>query len=229
MSHLKEFLADPPQFMRRNHVIFKGMGPEMQGGNVHEFMLVESNNHPARRSIAALGMSLGKVDAGVFEIRACTTGHVPQQAQDSGDRFEAIWGGYQAGAKIRCDLGDKGPDLMLTPELTGCTVAFATQDNGSASFSHYNLMDPLMPRQTLPVSNMVAEAHVDFGYGSNVGVLSKEVYRNKVKHRGGAGRATVIGWRRKGEWTFWVQYIEVKGAVYQIRDVQQLRPGIRFA
>lgn len=228
MTRLNEFLRDPPQFMRRHHVIFKGAGPEKQGGNVHDFLLVESTSHSARRTIAALGLSLTKADAGVFEIRACAAGYVPQQALDNGERFQAIWGGYQAGAKIQCALNADGPDLMLTPELTGCTIAFAAQNDGTARFSHYNLMDPQLPGQTLPVSNMVAEVHTDFGYGSEVGVLPKEVYRNKVKHRGGAARATVIGWRNKGQWTFWAQYIEVKGAVYQIRDVQQLRPGIRF-
>lgn len=228
MLRLKEFLNDPPTFLRRHHLIFKGLGPEVQGGATHDFLLIESHLHPARRRTAALGLSLHKATAGLFEVRARRGANLAPQALERGEVFQAAWGGYKAGTKISCALVANGPDLMLTPELTGCTIAFATQGNGTASFSHYNLMDPQLPGQTLPVSNMVAEAHADFGYAGNVGVLSKEVYRGKIKHRGGAGRATVIGWRKNGEWTFWAQYIEVKGAVYQIRGVEQLRPGIRF-
>jgi hypothetical protein len=146
MLRLKEFLNDPPTFLRRHHLIFKGLGPEVQGGATHDFLLIESHLHPARRRTAALGLSLHKATAGLFEVRARRGANLAPQALERGEVFQAVWGGYKAGTKISCALVANGPDLMLTPELTGCTIAFATQSNGTASFSHYNLMDPQLPR-----------------------------------------------------------------------------------
>lgn len=227
MSPVQAFLSDPPAFLRRHYVVFKGFGPEVEGGVEHPFVMAESHKHSARRSVSVLGLS-AKIDGKVFELRACTPLQGAVRTTDEGERFNAIWSGYKAGQAIHCPLGGQGAELMLTPALTGCTIAYAAQSDGNAWFSHYNLKDPSAPTQTLPLNGMLMNVQADYGGDDAVGMMSKEHYREKVKHRGGAGLATVVGWRRQGQWTFWAQYIEVKGEVFQIRGVEQLSPGVRF-
>ena len=136
---------------------------------------------------------------------------------------------------------------MLTPELTGCTIAFASGANGQARFSHYNLK---AGKRTLEAPGMVAAVLGDYPTDRDVGILTKEQYYGKssadmrdqlssgqrlikkvvdksgiwARHDGPS--ANVIGWRNNGVWEFWVQYSDVKGGVRQVLDVRRLTPGI---
>jgi hypothetical protein len=228
MTDLANFLSNPPRFMRNNHVRYCGQSPP-RGGESYEFALLRIGAAGARKQRVFLGLSLGKADAGVFEIRLASGGNVAGKGEHLGT-FRAVWSGYQAGGTARCALVGWGEDIMLTPELTGCSVVCAPQPNGGAYFSHYNLRDPANNARKMDVAGMEAQALTD--YPSNThGVLSKETYYAKAK-AGAPGakfaRATVIGWRTGGEWTFWTQYVEEKSGAFQKRDVQQLRPGTRF-
>lgn len=243
MANLASFLSDPVQFMRSNHVAFVGVSPAQQGGGVYEFILRDLGKAARARASVFLGVVLRKVDAGVFEIRykgALDPGD-PRLAE--GETFRAIWSGYVPGGKAECVLDGAGDvDIMLTPELTGCTVAFASQPNGDARFSHYNLLGT--GRQTLRASGMVAEARSDYRGVGNLGVVTKEHYRGKSsagddqqfnpklghvwEQYRSRPAASVIGRRVGGRWGFWIQYTCCKGSVQQILAVKQLTPGIKI-
>lgn len=230
MPALDDFLRDPPRFLRHNHVTYRGQYPDTQGGGEYDFILLPLENVTARtRGGVFLGKSLAKADAGVYEIRWRDAPLLGADRLARGAPFRAIWGGFVAGGKADVALDSNGPDLMLTPELTGCTIAHAAQRNGDARFSHYNMMAG--PR-TLPGPAMVAAARSDYAGVGNLGVLTREHYHGKSTFETSKERtrpaANVIGWRKGGVWTFWVQYTDVKGTVSQILDVRQLTPGVKI-
>lgn len=242
MANLESFLNDPVRFMRSNHVAYAGESPSRDGGGVHEFILLNTGETGRARASVFLGMVLSKANAGVYEIRCKAKLRPGDWRLDEGETFRAIWGGYVPGGKVECALDGAGDvDLMLTPELTGCTVAFASQPNGEARFSHYNLIGA--DKRTLTASGMVAVARRDYRGVGNVGVLTKEHYSSKSdagdrefdpkrgdiweKHRSRPA-ASVIGWRVGGRWTFWAQYTCLKGSVHQILGVKQLTPGVKI-
>lgn len=243
MSALDDFINDPPAFMRRNLVTYVGIRPSLQGGAEHDFFLIDVGKAARTRSGVFLGMSINKADAGVYEIRYAGALALDDERRGHGEEFRAVWGGFVPRGKVEVALGRAGAAIMLTPELTGCTVAFASPANGAARFSHYNLMDG--GGRTLDRAGMRSEAEADYS-GVAHGLLTKEDYYakssadmrepgqigavgqivNKLLPRAHAGpRASVIGWRRGDQWTFWVQYTDMKGAVHQILDVEQLQPG----
>ena len=234
MSAVDRFLADAPQFLRNNHVRFKGQSPPDAGR--HWFLLIPVQSGARRRFGVFLGKSIGKADAGAYEIRYRDASMLSADARRDGMPFEAQWSGYLAGGKAHCTLDSTGPDLMLTPELTGCAIAFAATPDGCARFSHYNLKDG---SRTVDGVGMASAAQGDYA-GARFGVLTKEHYYGKstadMSDTGGSATgsrharasANIIGWRRGGQWTFWSQYTDMKGQVRQILDVRQLTPGARI-
>lgn len=230
MRNVDKFLSNPPLFMQRNHIVFTGAGPlaSGDGGGTHEFALINARQKTRYRSGVFLGIPLGpKADAGAYRVRATNAGHSDLQADDA-ERFEAIWSGYRAKQAVQCQLGPTGPAIMLTPELTGCTVAFTSNPDGTALFSHYNLMQP-GDRNTRPAAGMLGRTLIDFPDPGRVGVISKEHYHRKGHHPNAENEcatvATVVGWRQNGVWTFWVQYVEKHQGVAQIRRVRRLETG----
>jgi len=224
MNELRAFLADPPAFLRQNHVRFRG-ACSLAPGATGSFLLLRVDGRRARTGRLFLGMAVGRRDAGVYEIRYAQSHNIPDRDENLG-AFDAVWSGYQSEAAVQCALDGQGADIMLTPELTGCTVASTSGPDGSARFSHYNLRDPAAPKRTMDAAGMRAHAALDFA-GSPHALLTKEAYYGMAR-RGGPAQATVIGWRKGGAWSFWVQYVEQAGQVAKIRDVERMRPGTRF-
>lgn len=233
MTAVDQFLADAPQFLRNNHVQFKGQSPPAAGR--YWFLLIPVQSGARRRFGVFLGKSIGKADAGAYEIRYRDAQFLSADARRDGMEFEAQWSGYVAGGKAQCALDSTGPDIMLTPELTGCAIAFAATPDGRARFSHYNLKDE---SRTLDGVGMASAARSDYA-GAQFGVLTKEQYYAKstadMSEGGGAAvrpharaSANIIGWRKGGQWTFWSQYTDMKGQVRQILDVRKLTPGARI-
>jgi hypothetical protein len=221
-----DFTRDPPAFLRHNYVVYSGVRPP-QAGAEYEFVMLKLDQGARRRRGVFLGLSLDNADASVYEVRlAATYVQAYTKGEDSG-RLRAVWGGFSAGAAVEAALGVTGAGIMLTPELSGCTVAFASQRDGSARFSHYNLM---AGTQTRNAPAMVAQARRDYAGVGNMGVVTKEHYRARgpFERRDGdepARGANVVGWRKDGRWTFWMQYTELKGGTRQIRNVRQMVPG----
>lgn len=224
MNELTAFLADPPAFLRQNHVRFRG-ACGLAPGTIGSFLLMRVANRSARAGRVFLGVTVGRRDAGVYEIRYAQSHNIPDRDENLG-AFDAVWSGYQSEAAVQCTLDGQGPDIMLTPELTGCTVVSSSAPDGSARFSHYNLRDPAQPTRTLEAAGMRAQAALDFA-GSPHALLTKESYYGAAR-RGGTGQASVIGWRKDGGWSFWIQYVEQTDTVAKIRKVERLRPGTRF-
>jgi hypothetical protein len=231
MTVVDQFLADAPQFLRNNHVQYKGQNPPTAGR--YWFLLIPVQGGARRRLGVFLGKSIGKADAGAYEIRYRDASYLSADARRDGMPFEAQWSGYLAGGKAQCTLDSTGPGIMLTPELTGCAIAFSASPDGQARFSHYNLRTG---NRTIAAAGMLDEARDDYA-GARFGVLTKEQYYGKstadMSEAGGAARAharasaNIIGWRKGGQWTFWSQYTDMKGQVRQILDVRQLAPGAR--
>lgn len=239
MPALSEFLRDPPAFLRNNIVTYVGERPSQAGGGVFDFVLIPVGDASARsRSMVFLGMSIRKPRAEVYEIRWADAQMIGADRLARGERFRAIWSGYVPRGKSQALLPADGEvEIMLTPKMDGCSAAYAAQRDGTARFSHYNLMDA-KGKKTLPASAMIAAARADYPGVGNLGVMTKEHYNGKSN----AGLATrfdwktkhadpyvnVIGWRRNGLWTFWIQYTDWKGSAQQILDVKQLTPGVKL-
>lgn len=243
MAAVDDFLNDPPAFLRRNLVRYVGARPSTQGGAEYRFLLIPLAKPGRRRSGVFLGMSINKANADAYEIRHAGS-LLPGDARGAGGQpFTAVWGGFVAGGKVQVDLKTTGADIMLTPELTGCAVAFASHVNG-ARFSHYNLLEDT---RTIDRAGMQKEAGADYGSAAH-GLLTKEDYYDKssadMREEGQIGavgkivrklaprshagpRASVIGWRRGAHWSFWVQYTDMKGAAQQILGVEEIKPGRR--
>lgn len=239
MPALSDFLRDPPAFLRNNIVTYVGERPSQAGGGVFDFVLVPVRDAHARtRGGVFLGMSIRKADAGVYEIRWADAQLIGADRLARGERFRAIWSGYVPRGKSQAALpADGDVEIMLTPKMDGCSAAYSAQADGTARFSHYNLMDAKGTR-TLPASRMIAEARADYAGVGNLGVMTKEHYNGK-SNAGLAARferkakhadpyVNVFGWRRNGLWTFWIQYTDWKGAAQQILDVKQLTPGVKL-
>lgn len=244
MSAVDDFQRDPPQFLRRNHVTFRGEYPPAPG--VHTFLLVPRTRPARARGGVFLGRSIGKADAELWEIRYNDASMLDRSLRAFSEPFEAHWSGFAANGMVTAALGHRGPDLMLTPELTGCAVAFSVTQDGHARFSHYNMLEG---GRTLRAPGMLAQARVDHPSGP-LALLTKEHYHAQssadmrdASEIGALGRlakrilpagehrraaANVVGWRRDGDWTFWAQYTDMKAAVAQVLDVRQLAPGKRM-
>ena len=245
MTVLDDFLSNPPLFMRRNHVAFKGEMPA--GPGVHAFLLLPLASGARTRSGVFLGKSTGKADAGAWEIRFRDARMLDPQRRAAGMEFTAHWGGFVAGGKVEYALDGGGPDIMLTPELTGCAIAFSAGAEGHARFSHYNMKDGT---RTLGAAGMLDAARDDYAGDGAFGLLTKEDYhgmsgadmrdarqvhplerlarRVLPANRRTRPTANVVGWRQGGRWHFWTQYTDMKGTVAQILDVRQLAPGARM-
>lgn len=230
MTALSDFLNDPPAFLRNNVVRFRG-ACSLAPGAAGRFVLVDLNGRMrVRVPRLVLGMEVGRADAGAYEIRQANSTNIGAGNTAVGS-FEAVWSGYQSGAAVRCTLGDGGPSIMLTQDLSGCTIVSSAAPSGPASFSHYNLLQPPDPaRPSGPRMTQEGDAMRSYAAAQHSGphaVVTKEDYYGKAR-RGGSGRATAVGWRTGGTWQFWVQYVEDSGDVARIRDVCRMQPGTRF-
>jgi hypothetical protein len=222
MTALNDFLNNPPEFMRRNHVVFTGQSGAALAGRSHTFSFIAMERLARYRSSIFLGIGGAKRNAGAFTIRASDAGHADLSLPGA-ETFAAIWSGFVAGGKVKCDLENTGPDIMLTPQLSGCAVAFSAQSNGQASFSHYNNKTG---SATQDAAAMAQHAYGDYPLDPGLGLLTKEAYRNRGKDASRPLLVTALGWRKEGVWTFWAQYTEIKGGVHQIRGVERLQPGM---
>lgn len=230
MSALSDFLNDPPGFLRSHYVRFRG-ACSLAPGASGRFVLVDLHGRTrVRVPRLVLGMDVGRVEGGAYEIRQADSTNIGVGDTAVGS-FEAVWSGYQSGAAVRCTLGAGGPSLMLTQDLSGCTIVSSAAPSGPACFSHYNLLqapDPARPAG--PRSTLEGDAMRSYAAAQHAGphaVVTKEDYYGKAR-RGGSGRATAVGWRTGGTWQFWVQYVEDNGDVVRIRDVSRMQPGTRF-
>lgn len=211
------FCTAPNQFMRANSVRWRGFSPE--DAQIIEVVLLDAAGQARIRTGSKfLGMGNAKASVPKFELRWANNPH--NVIAPNPDRFSVQWSGYKAKQARGITLpAVGGPDLMLTPELTGCTVACRSNPDGSADFIHYNLRDPVRDGDTLDDTGMTAVAQTDLGVGSSI--LTKGDYRAVGKHTQSVS-VTVVGIRAHGAWTFWAQYREDKASGEQIRAVRQL-------
>lgn len=205
------FANDPSTFLRTTIVRWAGGAPQdQQILNV----AVLDDGQGRRREPGFFG---SKVDADKLVLRHAFPGnmHVPAGTPT----FPAVWSGYVGGQARSAALpAAGGPDIMLTPELTGCAVVCRANADGSATFSHYNLMDE-GANQTLDRATMNAIAQAEYGGGQ--AVFAKEDYRALGKRTQNV-RVTVVAQRRLGTWEFWGQIREDKASGQQLRQVRRL-------
>lgn len=213
-ADMNAFVNDPATFLKKNVVWWRGGAPEDQA-NIQVAMLDSSNQ--ARRATSVLGR---KVDGGNFELRNSKPGAL--NIPNGSPLFAAVWSGYAGNmAKTASLPSEGGPNIMLTAQLTGCTVVAKVHADGSADFSHYNLK---VGANTLDEGDMNAIAEAHFGGGQST--MTKETIRAKGKHSD-AVTANVVGVRKLGKWAFYVQMVESKavgnsGTTMQIREVRKL-------
>lgn len=206
-AQANSFAADPRSFMRTAIVRFCGGAPQDQA-NITVAMETEGTTGRAR--------SWGrKVDVSKFTLRDQQQGH----ALPGAATFPAVWSGYVGGqARTATRPAAGGPGIMLTPELTGCAVVCHHNADGSANFSHYNILAANNP-QTEDRATMAAIARAEYGGGEVV--FAKEEYRALGKHSQNI-RVTVVGIRRASGWEFWAQVREDKPSGQQLREVRRL-------
>lgn len=213
-ANMNAFINDPATFLKKNVVWWRGGAPEDQA-NIQVAML--DSGTQVRRSTSVLGR---KVDGNNFELRYSQPGaiNIPQGSPI----FPAVWSGYAGNTAKNASLPSAGgPDIMLTAQLTGCTVVAKVHADGSADFSHYNLK---VGNSTLDEADMNAIAEAHFGGGQST--LTKESMRATGKHSD-AVTANVIGIRKAGRWAFYAQMVESKavgntGTTWQIREVRKI-------
>lgn len=209
VAQMNAFLNDPPTFLKKNAVWWRGSAPANQ--ETIDVGILD-HNRTIRRKTSVLSR---KVDGGNFVLRHATVGN-PNIAPGT-PKFQAVWSGYAGSTAKSAHLpAAGGPDIMLTAQLTGCTVVCRPNGDGSADFSHYNLV---VGTSTLGQADMEAIAEAHFGGGQST--LTKEEYRAVGKHSQ-AVKVNVVGWRNNGAWGFWAQFMEVKGTTEQIREVRRL-------
>ena len=165
------------------------------------------------RRRSALGV---KVDAGSFMVCAAVPNN--SKVPNGSPVFSAVWSGYVPGEERDATLpAVGGPGIMLTPELTGCTVVASIENDGSARFSHYNLKNG---SKTLSTESMLEYAAIDYA-GKDFSTLSKEEYYAAGVHST-AVSVTVVGVRASGVWSSWAQFNERKDGRYSIREVRKI-------
>ncbi len=213
-AQINFFLAHPEQFMRTNAIRWMGAGPENQA-IIQVAMLDSAGNARIRTGSKFLGLGNEKANAAKFGLRWDSS---PLFALAPGTpTFPVQWSGYKAGQGRDAFLpAAGGPDIMLTPEFTGCTAVCRTNGDGSGQFSHYNLVNGA---NTLDDEDMRAIADAQYGGGHSV--MTKGDARAYGKHTQ-AVKTTVVGFRRNGRWEFWAQMREDKASGEQIRSVVRL-------
>lgn len=213
-AQIQHFLTAPEQFMRSNVIRWAGASPENQAV-IDVAMLDVAGTGRHRTGSKFLGLGNAKANASKFELR--WGGNVNVPLPGGTPTFQVQWSGYKAGQGRDATLPVAGgPDIMLTPEFTGCTAVCRTNANGSGQFSHYNLMNGA---NTLDDASMRAIADAQYGGGHTT--LTKGDMRAHGKHTQGI-RTTVVGFRRNGRWEFWAQLREDKASGEQIRAVVRL-------
>lgn len=213
-AQINQFLANPGQFLRRYSVRWRGPAPENQC-IIDVGMFDRAGTARIRTGSKFLGIGNAKANADMFELR--WDGDVNRAFPPGTAKFQVQWSGYKAGQGRTATLPAVGdPDIMLTPEFSGCTAVCRSNGDGSANFSHYNLMNG---RATLDDADMRAIAEGEYGGGQ--ATMTKGDMRARGK-RGGGVVATVVGVRRNRGWEFWVQYREDKSSGEQIRSVERI-------
>lgn len=210
LADVQSFVNNPPLYMKKNHVWWRGGAPADQA-IINVAMIDYART--VRRRTSVLGR---KVDGdGNFTLRHATVGSL--QVPQGSPTFQAVWSGYAGGTAKDAHLpAVGGPNIMLTAQLTGCTVVCRPNPDGSADFSHYNLV---IGGNTLQRDDMEAIAAAHYGGGHST--FTKEEMRDVGVHSP-ATMANVVGWRRNGAWEFWAQIVESKGVQTQIREVRRL-------
>jgi hypothetical protein len=225
-AQLDLLLNDPPAFLRSYAVKWAGKGPANQGP-ITAALCDGSGESQARIRTGSKIFGKGNAKADVQSFILRDTNHAHWQIADAGTlTFPAMWSGYVAGQAANANLANAGgPGIMLTPEFTGCTAVCHTNADGSATFSHYNLLKE-SGKETLDVAQMRAVAEETYANGFIL--MSKESQRGFAKVQSNGVRSTVIGFRKHGFWEFWVQHRETKRVdgntnSIQIRAVMRLQ------
>lgn len=224
-DQLNLLINDPAAFLRAYAVKWAGKGPANQGPITAALCDGTGESQARVRTGSKLvGLGNAKADVQTFILRDTNFPHW-QIADAATLTFPAVWSGYVAGQAANAVLPNAGgANIMLTPEFTGCTAVCHTNADGSANFSHYNLLKE-NGKETLDVAQMRAVA--DETYANGCILMTKESQRSYAKVATNGVRSTVIGFRRNGRWEFWVQHRESKPvdsntSSIQIRAVLQL-------
>lgn len=213
-AQINQFIANPEQFLRAYSVRWRGAAPENQCV-INVGMFDRAGTARIRTGSKFFGKGNAKASTDMFELR--WDGNVNWPFPPGTQTFQVQWSGYKAGQGRTAALpAAGGPLLMLTPEFTGCTAVCRVNGDGSANFSHYNLMNGAA---TLDDADMRAIADAEYGGGH--ATMTKGDMRTRGK-RGGAVVATVVGVRRNGGWEFWAQFREDKPSGEQIRSVERI-------
>ncbi len=214
-AQINHFLAAPEQFMRTNAIRWQGAAPEDQA--IINVAMLDDAGPAARIRTGSkfLGLGNAKANAAKFGLRWDNS---PLFVLPVGAlTFPVQWSGYRAGQGRDADLpAVGGPSIMLTPEFTGCSAVCRTNADGSAQFSHYNMMNGAA---TLDDDDMRAVAQAAYGGGQTT--FTKGDARAFGKQSQNV-RTTVVGLRRHGRWEFWAQLREDKASGQQIRAVVRL-------
>jgi hypothetical protein len=218
-AQIDAFRNAPDVFLRTNSVVWMGPAPENQA--IINVFMQDALGASARIRTGGRFLGLGNVKANADKFYLKWADNPNGGALPGEPTFPAHWSGYKAGQGRDAILpaGMGGPNLMLTPEFTGCAAVGRVNADGSAQFSHYNLMSTTDPGMTLDDTEMRAIA--DAAYGGGHTTLTKGDVRAVGKHSE-AVKATVVGFRRLGRWEFWIQIRESKASGEQIRCVRPL-------
>jgi len=223
-AELDLLLSNPEAFLKQHAIRWAGKGPDTQQ-NITAAIIDAAGDSQARVRTGSKFLGLGNAKANVSSFMLRDAAHASQLDAPGTLQFPAVWSGYAAGEARDANLPTVGgPGIMFTPEFTGCAAVCTVNPDGSAMFSHYNLLKE-GKAETLDAMQMRARAEETYDNGYHI--MTKETQRAQGKAATPGMRSTVIGFRRHGHWEFWVQHREVKaigtsGNTIQIRSVVRL-------
>jgi hypothetical protein len=200
------FLQNPRGFASQN-IIF----PPSRGSNVNGFN--DPNSH--RQS-------------GVFEFAFVTSNYQGKTANgepcscymiEKADNWNTKWPRFKSyfcfyePDEMHILVVDKAADIMLTPTMNGCSfgVGSATE-TGARLVSHVN-ESPVQGKQVQAVNQ--AEM-LKAGLGTP-DIMGPDTYMTKDNIRG-----TTIGFRRNGQWSFFMQNWKQTGNEYKLKIVRDI-------
>jgi hypothetical protein len=200
---LNDLVADPETFLR-HYFLFIGGGQGTTSG-VATFVCELPGNTVTGFTTGLSGILGLTKDREKIKFRKVA---IPPRTQLGTDEFDA-W--YIAMTELGSNAqtthfplpGNSGPDLMLTSQLSGCTVGIGSgTTSGSRLVSHIQPPSGELDEDTLTRMHDDTVNRMTDGFDA----VFERANQPGARHYGDArNRATVVGVRRGNAWEFWAQ------------------------
>jgi hypothetical protein len=237
IDFVRRICADPAGFLACNIVGYLGQAPD--GGDqpmaAATFVIhPDGNGQTAHDGTDPKGHVLtiphggARAAGGRYMIKVDNFNGGPLPPPDS-EPFEAVWSGHAASGARVCHLpASGGPDVMVAPALTGCTVTWRRNADKTACFGHYRRKHPD------DANSLGAPQESDLDRPMLSGERCSRSARGQAPEaQSKRTTANAFAVRGKDGWNLWIQYIETMTTLGEgadgpsrIRAVERLPPTV---